>query len=208
MLTLLFSTCPLSQRPGLQSLCQTGCLTGLEIVCKTTIHADGVEGDERLRSSIEGQVRRVLGALETRIGHVHVRLYADVAGTGLYTCYIRVDGVPSGGLAMGDTAPELGAAVARAVSRIGLAVGLEAEKGRWPRAGSRRRSPTATSGDAVREAPLSQVRAAAASPRRQDDLSPPDARPGRSRASPVFQRPGPGASGRSSVSSRAPRAVL
>jgi len=101
-------------------------------VWKTTIYANGIEVDGRLRSSIEGQVRRVLGALEKRIGHVHVRLYGDVEGTGLHTCFIRVDGVPSGGLALGDTAPGLEAAVARAVSRIGVAVGREAEKGRWP----------------------------------------------------------------------------
>ncbi len=99
---------------------------------KTTIHADGIEVDGQLRSSIEGQIRRVLGALKKRIGHVHVRLYGDVEGTGLHTCYIRVEAVPSGGLALGDTAPDLEGAVARAVCRIGAAVGREAETGQGP----------------------------------------------------------------------------
>jgi hypothetical protein len=102
-------------------------------VWKTTIHADGVEVDGRLRSSIEQQVWAMFRVLERRIGHVHVRLYGDVEGTGLHTCYIRVEAVPSGGLALGDTAADVRGAIARAVSRIGRAVRREVERGQWPR---------------------------------------------------------------------------
>ncbi len=90
-----------------------------------TLHASGVELDGSQRAAIEGQVRAALGGVP-RIGHVHVRLYGDVEGTDLYTCYIRVDGVPAGGIAMGETAPGLEGAVARASSRLGAACGRRA----------------------------------------------------------------------------------
>jgi hypothetical protein len=113
-----------------------GLVRGGLVVWKTTLHANGVEVDRPLRSSIERQVRRALGGLEKRVGHVHVRLYGDVEGTGLHTCYIRVDAVPSGGIALGDTSADLEDAVARTVSRIGAAVGREVEKGQWPGSGA------------------------------------------------------------------------
>lgn len=103
---------------------------------KTTLHANGVDVDRLLRSSIDRQVRHALGGLGRRVGHVHVRLYGDVEGTGLHTCYIRVDAVPSGGLALGDSSADLHEAVARTLSRIRAAVGREVERGQWP--GSRR----------------------------------------------------------------------
>ena len=51
------------------------------VVWKTTLHANGVEVNRPLRSSIEWQVRRALDGLERRVGHVHVRLYGDLEGT-------------------------------------------------------------------------------------------------------------------------------
>jgi hypothetical protein len=88
--------------------------------------------DSPLRSSIERQVRRALGGLGRRIGHVHVRLYGDVERTRLHTCYIRVDAVPNGAVALGDSAADLEEAVARAVSRVAAAVERGIESGQWP----------------------------------------------------------------------------
>jgi hypothetical protein len=95
---------------------------------KTTVHSHEVEVDSRLRSSIELQMRQALGGLGRRIAHVHVRLYGEAGGTGLRTCYIRVDVVPSGGVALGETAGDLAGAVARAAARIGGAVRREVER--------------------------------------------------------------------------------
>lgn len=97
---------------------------------KTTVHACGVEVGPRLRASIEERLRAALGAFGGRISHVHVRLYGDIEGTGLNACYVRVDSAPSGGLALGDTAPDIEGALDRAVSRIATAVARQAENGR------------------------------------------------------------------------------
>jgi hypothetical protein len=93
---------------------------------KTAIYSNGVQVDAGLRSAIEAQVRRALNGLGTRIGHVHVRLYGDVDGSGLHTCYVRVDSLPSGGVARGATAPDLQGALARVLSRIGSAMARSA----------------------------------------------------------------------------------
>jgi hypothetical protein len=101
---------------------------------KTTIHANGVEVDERLRASIDRRVRSAVGGIGVQVGLVHVRLYAD-DGIGHHTCYIRVETVPSGGgVARGDSAPDIEGAVARAASRIGRALEREFEVGRGPAA--------------------------------------------------------------------------
>lgn len=104
---------------------------------KTTVHANGVEVDGRLRASIERQVQVGLESLKHRIGHVHVRLYGDVDGADLYTCYVRVDEIPSGGVALGDTAGRVEDALARVLARIAAA----------------------DSGDAGREPPPNRTRA-------------------------------------------------
>jgi ribosome-associated translation inhibitor RaiA len=96
-------------------------------VWKTTIHSHAVEVDSRLRLSIEQQMRHTLDGVGQRIAHVHVRLYGETGG-GLRTCYIRVDVLPSGGVAVGETAGDLMAAVAGAVARIGVAVRRELER--------------------------------------------------------------------------------
>jgi hypothetical protein len=103
-------------------------------VWKTTIYAHGVEIDDGLRAHIEERMRDALAGMEKRVQLVHVRLYADVGGTDLHTCYIRVEGLPSGSIALGDTAPGVGGAVTRASARIGAAVGRGVE--RAPSAGS------------------------------------------------------------------------
>jgi hypothetical protein len=96
---------------------------------KTTIHASGVEVDDRLRASIDRQVRDALGGLRVRIGLVHVRLYWDE--TGSHTCYIRVDVIPSGGMALGASASDLEGALAGAAARIGRGL-RRIENGQWP----------------------------------------------------------------------------
>ena len=89
---------------------------------KTTMHSHAMEVDGRLRTSIEQQMLHALGGLRQHIGHVHVRLYGETGGTSVCTCYVRVDFVPSGGVALGETANDPTRAVARTVARIGVAV--------------------------------------------------------------------------------------
>lgn len=86
-----------------------------------SVHAHAVELDARLRARIEQQVRAALEGV-VRIGHVRVRLYGDVDGSGLHTCYVRVDRVPAGGLALGETAAGIEGAVARAAARVSAAL--------------------------------------------------------------------------------------
>jgi hypothetical protein len=109
-------------------------------VWKTTVHADGLEVDGRLRASIERQVQGGLEGLKHRIGHVHVRLYGDVEGADLYTCYVRVDEIPSGGVALGDTAGKVEDALGRALARIAAAAN-KAGGGDWEPPPNRTRAP-------------------------------------------------------------------
>ena len=89
---------------------------------KTTMHSQAVELDGPLRTSIEQQVLHALAGLGPSIGHVHVRLYGEAGGEGVCTCYVRVDLLPGGGVALGETAGDPGTAVTRAVQRVGVAV--------------------------------------------------------------------------------------
>jgi len=89
---------------------------------KTTMHSQAVELDGRLRTSIEEQIVRALAGLGATIGHVHVRLYGEAGGAGVCTCYVRIDLLPGGGVALGETAGDPVTAVARAVERVGIAV--------------------------------------------------------------------------------------
>ncbi len=109
-------------------------MTGRTALWRTTVHSREVEVDSRLLSSIDEQLLLALDGLG-RIGHVHVRL-SGKAGEGLLTCHIRVDVLPSGGVALGDSAEDLGGAVTRAAARIGPAVRRGLETGEWP--GTRR----------------------------------------------------------------------
>lgn len=101
---------------------------------RTTVHSHEVDVDSRLRASIDEQLLRALEGLG-RIGHVYVRLYGK-PGEGVQTCHIRVDVLPSGGIALGDSAENLEGAVASAAARIGPAVRRGLERGEWP--GTRR----------------------------------------------------------------------
>jgi hypothetical protein len=89
---------------------------------KTTMHAQAVALEGALRTSIEQQIVRALAGRGRRIGHVHVRLYGEAGGTSVCTCYVRVDFLPGGGVAVGETAGDVATAVARAVDRIAVAV--------------------------------------------------------------------------------------
>ena len=96
---------------------------------KTTMHSQAVELDGPFRTSIEEQLQRALAGLGRRIGHVHVRLYGEAGGEGVCTCYVRVDLLPGGGVALGETAGDPATAVTRAVLRIGAAVRQRLEQG-------------------------------------------------------------------------------
>lgn len=98
---------------------------------KTSLFASGVELDGGLRVAIEKTVRNALAGLEGRVGHVHVRVYGDVSAPALHTCYIRADAIPSGGVALGDTAAGIEEAVARAASRIASALRSRPVDGAW-----------------------------------------------------------------------------
>ncbi|HZM51659.1 MAG TPA: hypothetical protein VFE68_14240 [Vicinamibacteria bacterium] len=89
---------------------------------KTTIHVQAVELDGPLRASIEQQIVHALAAGGRRIEHVHVRLYGEAGGAGVCTCYVRVDLLPGGGIAAGETAGDVATAVARTMERIAVAV--------------------------------------------------------------------------------------
>jgi hypothetical protein len=91
-------------------------------VWKTTIYAQGVEVDDRLRAHIEKRMRHALGGMVRRVQLVHVRLYRDWGDTDLHICYIRVDGLPNGSIGLGETAEGVEGAVTRAAARIGVAV--------------------------------------------------------------------------------------
>lgn len=90
------------------------------------VHGHDVEVTPDLRFQVE---RRILSGLERfgrRVGTVTVRLQRPVDGAGgLWTCHILVDLHPSGGLGLGETAPELLAAVDRASERVGAAAARE-----------------------------------------------------------------------------------
>ena len=93
------------------------------------MHSQAVELDGPLRTSIEQEVARALSGLGSRVGHVHVRLYGEAGDEGVCTCYVRVDLLPGGGVALGETAGDPATAVARAVQRIGVAVRQRLEPG-------------------------------------------------------------------------------
>lgn len=95
---------------------------------KTTLHAHDIEVDSRLQTSIERQMAEAVGVWGPRVGHVHVRLYGEAKGPTLCTCFVRVDLLPNGAVALGDTAADPARAVALTVARIGVAVRREMEE--------------------------------------------------------------------------------
>ena len=89
---------------------------------QATLHAHAIEVDSRLRTSIEQQMAEAVGEWGPRVGHVHVRLYGEVGEPTLCTCFVRVDLLPNGGVALGDSATDPARAIALTAARIGAAV--------------------------------------------------------------------------------------
>jgi hypothetical protein len=94
-------------------------------VWRVTIHGKGVEVGDGLRRLVEEALRAPLQPYGGRVALAHVRLWVPADGDGPGTCYIRVDLRPSGGVALGETAPDLAKAVRRAAGRVGAAVGRQ-----------------------------------------------------------------------------------
>jgi hypothetical protein len=91
-------------------------------MCRITINGQGVEITNDVRRLIERDLRAALEPYGGRIAFAHVRLWEPIDSVGPTTCHIRVDLKPSGGLALGTTAPDLAKAVRRASERVGAAV--------------------------------------------------------------------------------------
>ena len=91
-------------------------------MCRVTINGQGVEITDSVRRLIETDLGAVLAPHRGRLAFVHVRLWKPLDSDGPTTCYIRVDLKPSGGLALGATAPDLVKAVRKASARVGAAV--------------------------------------------------------------------------------------
>lgn len=89
---------------------------------RIAINGQGVQVTNEVRRLIEGNLRTVLEPYNGRVAFAHVRLWEPIENDGPTTCYIRVDLSPSGGLALGATAPDLPKAVRRASARVGAAV--------------------------------------------------------------------------------------
>lgn len=102
---------------------------------KTSVYASGVDVDDGMRAAIERVVGDGLRGLKGGIGHVHVRVYGDLAQPGLYTCYVRVDALPAGGVALGATAAGVEQALSRAVARTAAALRHQQGRSAWPAAG-------------------------------------------------------------------------
>ena len=101
------------------------------------INGQGVEITSGVRRLVEGELRAVLEPCGGRVGLAHVRLWEPIQGDGPITCYIRVDLRPSGGVALGATAPDLADAVRRASERVGIAIQNQlARSGGTPSCGS------------------------------------------------------------------------
>jgi hypothetical protein len=92
---------------------------------RIAIHGQGVEVTARIRRLVDGTLRALLEPYGCRVVFAHVRLWASSDRAGSTTCYVRVDLNPSGGLALGATAPTLAEAVKRASERVEAAVGSQ-----------------------------------------------------------------------------------
>ena len=83
-----------------------------------SVHAQGVDLDDGLRTEIGVRVAADLRAYASRIAVTHVRLWVSLEGQGPAMCQVRVELKPSGGLAVGETGSDLGAAIAHASERM------------------------------------------------------------------------------------------
>ncbi|HET7294507.1 MAG TPA: hypothetical protein VFM88_18930 [Vicinamibacteria bacterium] len=95
---------------------------GTKASWRTDVHAHGVQVSESLAGVIDDRLQAALAGLESRVHRVHLRLYGGPGWASGCTCYIRVDLLPSGGLARGDSAADVDQAVAVASVRVGAAV--------------------------------------------------------------------------------------
>ena len=89
---------------------------------RITINGQGVDITDSVRRLIESDLGAVLEPHVDRVALAHVRLWEPLDSDGPTTCYIRVDLKPSGGLALGATAPGLAKAVRKASAQVGTAV--------------------------------------------------------------------------------------
>ena len=89
------------------------------------VFGHNIDVTRELRAYVDSQVEDVLRPFGKRVGTVCVRLHQASDPGAQVSCYIRVDLNPSGGLALGEFAPETKKAIALATRRIGAAVGRE-----------------------------------------------------------------------------------
>ena len=98
---------------------------------RLVVHGHNVEITPEIYSHVEGRVLSSLGTLGRQIGRVTVRVHAPVGTEDVMTiCYILVELHPSGGLGIGDAAPNVETAIDRAAGRAGGAVRRELERRR------------------------------------------------------------------------------
>ena len=96
-----------------------------ETMWRIAICGQGVEINNGVRQLVHGSLRAVLKPYGCRVAFAHVRLWESIDRDGPTTCHIRVDLSPSGGLALGATAPNLAKAVKWAAERVAAAVGSQ-----------------------------------------------------------------------------------
>jgi ribosome-associated translation inhibitor RaiA len=93
---------------------------------RLVVHGHNVEITPELYSHVEGQVLSTLGTLGRQVGRVTVRIHAPAGAEDAMTaCHILVELHPSGGLGIGDAAPNVETAIDRAAERAGGAVRRE-----------------------------------------------------------------------------------
>jgi hypothetical protein len=92
------------------------------------VFGHNVEVTKELTAYIESHVDSALRPFGKRIGVVCVRLHQASDPHAQVSCYIRVDLIPSGGLALGEFAPAARQAIAVTTRRIAAAVGREIKR--------------------------------------------------------------------------------
>lgn len=91
---------------------------------RLAIHGHNVEITPDLYSRVERRVLSALRRFGRRVRRMTVRVHAGTGDT-MTSCHILVELNPSGGLGLGETAPDLETAIDRAAERVGGVVGLE-----------------------------------------------------------------------------------
>lgn len=88
------------------------------------IHGHNVEITPDLYARVERRVLAALRRFGTRVVRMTVRVHAGTGDT-MTSCHMLVEFTPSGGLGLGETAPDLERAVERAAERVGGAIDRE-----------------------------------------------------------------------------------